>query len=89
MIRSLFERAISLSLPPKKMKVLHRDSYHLSPENLYLVYLVTEDSFYPFCAWIFQFLFKKFLEYEKTAGDDERVEYVKQRAMEYADSTLA
>ncbi|WZY95790.1 rRNA biogenesis protein RRP5 [Brassica napus] len=54
-IRSLFERAISLSLPPKKMK----------------------------------FLFKKFLEYEKTAGDDERVEYVKQRAMEYADSTLA
>ncbi|XP_024014881.1 rRNA biogenesis protein RRP5 isoform X2 [Eutrema salsugineum] len=54
-IRSLFERAISLSLPPKKMK----------------------------------FLFKKFLEYEKCAGDEERVEYVKQRAMEYADSTLA
>ncbi|KAL0817225.1 rRNA biogenesis protein RRP5 isoform X1 [Brassica napus] len=54
-IRSLFERAISLSLPPKKMK----------------------------------FLFKKFLEYEKSAGDEERVEYVKQRAMEYADSTLA
>ncbi|KAJ0242497.1 S1 domain-containing protein [Hirschfeldia incana] len=54
-IRSLFERAISLSLPPKKMK----------------------------------FLFKKFLEYEKATGDEERVEYVKQRAMEYADSTLA
>ncbi|CAH8356759.1 unnamed protein product [Eruca vesicaria subsp. sativa] len=54
-IRSLFERAISLSLPPKKMK----------------------------------FLFKKFLEYEKAGGDEERVEYVKQRAMEYADSTLA
>ncbi|KAG2317978.1 hypothetical protein Bca4012_069048 [Brassica carinata] len=54
-IRSLFERAISLSLPPKKMK----------------------------------FLFKKFLEYEKSADDEERVEYVKQRAMEYADSTLA
>ncbi|KAL1204733.1 rRNA biogenesis protein RRP5 [Cardamine amara subsp. amara] len=54
-IRSLFERAISLSLPPKKMK----------------------------------FLFKKFLEYEKSVDDEERVEYVKQRAMEYADSTLA
>jgi rRNA biogenesis protein RRP5 len=54
-IRSLFERAISLSLPPKKMK----------------------------------FLFKKFLEYEKSVGDEERVEYVKQRAMEYANSTLA
>uniref|UniRef100_A0A1J3HSM0 rRNA biogenesis protein RRP5 n=1 Tax=Noccaea caerulescens TaxID=107243 RepID=A0A1J3HSM0_NOCCA len=54
-IRSLFERAISLSLPPKKMK----------------------------------FLFKKFLEYEKSVGDEERVEYVKQRAMEYADSALA
>ncbi|KAL0900332.1 hypothetical protein Bca101_084293 [Brassica carinata] len=54
-IRSLFERAISLSLPPKKMK----------------------------------FLFKKFLEYEKSGGEEERVEYVKQRAMEYADSALA
>ncbi|KFK38561.1 hypothetical protein AALP_AA3G129700 [Arabis alpina] len=54
-IRSLFERAISLSLPPKKMK----------------------------------FLFKKYLEYEKSVDDEERVEYVKQRAMEYADSTLA
>ncbi|KAJ4893416.1 RNA binding [Raphanus sativus] len=54
-IRSLFERAISLSLPPKKMK----------------------------------FLFKKFLEYEKSCGEEERVEYVKQRAMEYANSALA
>ncbi|CAH2053972.1 unnamed protein product [Thlaspi arvense] len=54
-IRSLFERAISLSLPPKKMK----------------------------------FLFKKYLTYEKAAGDEGKVEYVKQRAMEYADSTLA
>jgi rRNA biogenesis protein RRP5 len=34
-------------------------------------------------------LFKKFLEYEKSVGDEERVEYVKQRAMEYANSTLA
>ncbi|CAL9220483.1 unnamed protein product [Arabidopsis halleri] len=51
-IRSLFERAISLSLPPKKMK----------------------------------FLFKKFLEYEKSVGDKERAEYVKQRALEYAKS---
>ncbi|KAG7581622.1 S1 domain [Arabidopsis suecica] len=54
-IRSLFERAISLSLPPKKMK----------------------------------FLFKKFLEYERSVGDNERAEYVKQRALEYAKSTLA
>ncbi|XP_010557958.1 PREDICTED: rRNA biogenesis protein RRP5 isoform X2 [Tarenaya hassleriana] len=53
--RSLFERAISLSLPPKKMK----------------------------------FLFKKYLEYEKSLGDDERAEDVKRKAMEYVESTLA
>ncbi|KAL8147183.1 rRNA biogenesis protein RRP5 isoform X2 [Apium graveolens] len=51
--RSLFERAISLSLPPKKMK----------------------------------FLFKKYLEYEKSFGDEERIEYVKRKAMEYVEST--
>ncbi|KAJ8544824.1 hypothetical protein K7X08_017407 [Anisodus acutangulus] len=54
-IRALFERAITLSLPPKKMK----------------------------------FLFKKYLEYEKTVGDDERMEAVKRKAMEYVESSLA
>ncbi|XP_044501490.1 rRNA biogenesis protein RRP5 [Mangifera indica] len=54
LIRSLFERATSLSLPPKKMK----------------------------------FLFKKYLEYEKSVGDESRIEYVKQKAMEYVESTL-
>ncbi|KAA8518333.1 hypothetical protein F0562_015784 [Nyssa sinensis] len=53
-IRALFERAISLSLPPKKMK----------------------------------FLFKKYLEYEKSVGDEERIESVKRKAMEYVESTL-
>ncbi|KAI4310641.1 hypothetical protein MLD38_035604 [Melastoma candidum] len=51
-IRSLFERAISLSLPLKKIK----------------------------------FLFKKYLAYEKSQGDEERAEYVKRKAMEYAES---
>ncbi|KAK3227135.1 hypothetical protein Dsin_006997 [Dipteronia sinensis] len=55
LIRSLFERAISLSLPPKRMK----------------------------------FLFKKYLEYEKSQGEDARIEYVKQKAMEYVESTIA
>ncbi|KAL3841171.1 hypothetical protein ACJIZ3_025762 [Penstemon smallii] len=55
LIRALFERAISLSLPPKKMK----------------------------------FLFKKYLEYEKSLCDDERIESVKKKAMEYVESTLA
>ncbi|KAG8367979.1 hypothetical protein BUALT_Bualt16G0128900 [Buddleja alternifolia] len=54
-IRALFERAISLSLPPKKMK----------------------------------FLFKKYLEYEKSIGDEERIESVKKKAMDYVESTLA
>ncbi|KAF7804182.1 rRNA biogenesis protein RRP5 [Senna tora] len=54
-IRALFERAISLSLPPKKMK----------------------------------FLFKKYLGYEKSQGDEERIEYVKKKAMEYVESSLA
>ncbi|PSS21108.1 RRNA biogenesis protein [Actinidia chinensis var. chinensis] len=55
LIRALFERAISLSLPPKKMK----------------------------------FLFKKFLKYEKCVGDEERIESVKMKAMEYVENTLA
>ncbi|KAG5552270.1 hypothetical protein RHGRI_010375 [Rhododendron griersonianum] len=55
MIRALFERAISLTLPPKKMK----------------------------------FLFKKYLEYENSLGDEERIESVKRKAMEYVESTLA
>uniref|UniRef100_A0A2N9FCM1 S1 motif domain-containing protein n=1 Tax=Fagus sylvatica TaxID=28930 RepID=A0A2N9FCM1_FAGSY len=54
-IRALFERAVSMSLPPKKMK----------------------------------FLFKKYLEYEKSLGDKERIESVKRKAMEYVESTLA
>ncbi|KAJ0089046.1 hypothetical protein Patl1_32885 [Pistacia atlantica] len=56
LIRSLFERATSLSLPPKKMKV---------------------------------FLIQKVSRYEKSVGDESRIEYVKQRAMEYVESTLA
>ncbi|MED6145261.1 hypothetical protein PIB30_023503 [Stylosanthes scabra] len=55
LIRALFERAISLSLPPKKMK----------------------------------FLFKKYLDYEKSQGDEERIESVKQKAMEYVENTMA
>ncbi|GKV41870.1 hypothetical protein SLEP1_g49347 [Rubroshorea leprosula] len=54
-IRALFERATSLSLPPKKMK----------------------------------FLFKKYLKYEKSLGDEEKIEYVKRKAMEYVESTLS
>ncbi|KAL7225150.1 hypothetical protein ACSBR1_020517 [Camellia fascicularis] len=51
-IRALFERATSLSLPPKRMK----------------------------------FLFKKYLEYGKSVGDDEeRIESVKRKAMEYVE----
>ncbi|KAL5124082.1 rRNA biogenesis protein RRP5 [Glycine soja] len=50
-IRALFERAVSLSLPPKKMK----------------------------------FLFKKYLYYEKSQGDEERIESVKRKAMEYVE----
>ncbi|KAF6168945.1 hypothetical protein GIB67_038442 [Kingdonia uniflora] len=54
-IRALFERATSLSLPHKKI----------------------------------QFLFTKYLNYEKVHGDEEKVENVKNKAMEYAKSLLA
>ncbi|KAF5193438.1 rRNA biogenesis protein RRP5, partial [Thalictrum thalictroides] len=53
-IRALFERASSLSLPPKKMK----------------------------------FLFNKYMEYEKAHGDEERVDYVRRKAVEYMESAL-
>ncbi|KAL6534583.1 hypothetical protein OROGR_013258 [Orobanche gracilis] len=55
LIRALFERAISLSLPPKKMK----------------------------------FLFNKYLVYEKSIGDEDRVEAVKKAAMDYVENTLS
>ncbi|KAL5101431.1 hypothetical protein RYX36_005758 [Vicia faba] len=54
LIRALFERAISLSLPPKKIK----------------------------------FLFKKYLNYEKLQGDEDQIESVKRKAMEYVESTM-
>lgn len=39
--------------------------------------------------FLLQFLFKKYLEYEKSLGDEERIEYVKKKAMDYVESTLA
>ncbi|WCJ34083.1 rRNA biogenesis protein RRP5 [Euphorbia peplus] len=36
-----------------------------------------------------KFLFKKYLEYEKSLGDEERIESVKQKAMEYVQTTMA
>uniref|UniRef100_A0A7N0TNV2 rRNA biogenesis protein RRP5 n=1 Tax=Kalanchoe fedtschenkoi TaxID=63787 RepID=A0A7N0TNV2_KALFE len=33
-----------------------------------------------------KFLFKKYLEYEKSMGDDERIEHVKMKAMEFVES---
>lgn len=36
-----------------------------------------------------QFLFKKYLEYEKSYGDEKQIESVKQKAMEYVQNTLA
>ncbi|EEF30787.1 programmed cell death protein, putative [Ricinus communis] len=36
-----------------------------------------------------QFLFKKYLEYEKSVGDEEQIESVKKKAMEYVESTMA
>ncbi|KAF8768533.1 hypothetical protein HU200_007543 [Digitaria exilis] len=54
-IRGLFEKAICLTLPPKKM----------------------------------QFLFKKYLKFEKSLGEDnERIQLVQQKAMAYVESSL-
>ena len=41
------------------------------------------------CCLEMQFLFKKYLEYEKSVGDEERIGSVKTKAMEYVESTLA
>lgn len=35
-----------------------------------------------------QFLFKKYLDYEKQHGDESRVEHVKNKAMEYVETKL-
>ncbi|KAL2923175.1 rRNA biogenesis protein RRP5 [Bienertia sinuspersici] len=55
LIRALFERATSLSLPAKKMK----------------------------------FLFKKYLNFEKSLGDENRVQYVIEKAKEYVETAAA
>ncbi|KAG1347586.1 Ribosomal protein S1-like1 [Cocos nucifera] len=36
-----------------------------------------------------KFLFKKYVEYEKAHGDEDRIEHVKKRALEYVESSLA
>ncbi len=54
-VRSLFERATHMQLPPKKMK----------------------------------FLFKRFLDFERSHGDAAGVEHVKQAAREYVEANLA
>ena len=36
-----------------------------------------------------KFLFKKYLRYEKAQGDEERIEHVKQKAMEYVEISRA
>jgi len=41
------------------------------------------------CCLDWQFLFKKYLDYEKSQGDDERIESVKRKAMEYVESTMS
>ena len=39
--------------------------------------------------WCFlQFLFKKYLDYEKSQGEESRIEYVKKKAMEFVSSKL-
>lgn len=43
------------------------------------------------CAYrrlILQFLFKKYLDFEKAHGDEDRVQYVKTKAMEYVEAKL-
>lgn len=36
-----------------------------------------------------QFLFKKYLDYEERHGNEDRANYVKQKAMSYVENTVA
>jgi len=38
---------------------------------------------------MWQSLFKKYLSYEKSQGDEERIEHVKQKAKEYVEAAVA
>jgi len=46
-------------------------------------------TYFGLCCLDWQFLFKKYLDYEKSQGDEERIESVKRKAMEYVESTMA
>lgn len=35
-----------------------------------------------------QFLFNKYMKYEESLGDDGRVDYVRQKAMDYVETTM-
>lgn len=84
-IRALFERAVSLSLPPKKMKVSAFNIFNFADFPFLFSPAILTGKF--FCLNL-QCLFKKYLEYEKSQGDEERIEYVKKKAMEYVESSL-
>lgn len=54
----------------------------------FLILYSVKKTYMGLCCLDLQFLFKKYLDYEKSQGDDERIESVKRKAMEYVKSTM-
>jgi len=57
--------------------------------SILLKHIPKKKTYFGLCCLDWQFLFKKYLDYEKSQGDEERIESVKRKAMEYVESTMA
>lgn len=58
-------------------------SIFLTSTSFYFIFILFNYNL----SWA-QPLLKKYLEFEKTVGDEERIEYVKKAALEYAKTNL-
>ncbi|KAJ8448113.1 hypothetical protein Cgig2_031837 [Carnegiea gigantea] len=88
LIRALFERGTSLTLPAKRMKSLFKKylSYEKSRgDGEQIEHVKQKAKEYVEAAS----LFKKYLSYEKSRGDGEQIEHVKQKAKEYVEAAVA
>lgn len=71
------------------MKVCIHIHTHALPILLVLFCIFLSETYLGLCCLDLQFLFKKYLDYEKSQDDEERIESVKRKALEYVESTMA
>ncbi|GMN67280.1 hypothetical protein TIFTF001_036343 [Ficus carica] len=88
-VQSIVNRAL-LSLPKHKHTILELKCGEIRLGDIDVIRALFERATcLSLPAKKMKFLFKKYLEYEKSLDDEERNEYIKKTAMDYVESTLA